>query len=40
MNTTYGSLTLSTDQNIKPFIELDTKLDNCWICESWIECEF
>ena len=40
LGTTYGSLTLSTDQNIQPFIELDTKLDNCWVCESWIECEF
>jgi len=30
-------MALSTDNLSKPFIELDTKLENCWICEGWIE---
>ena len=24
----------------KTYIQFDTKLENCWICEGWVECHF
>jgi len=37
-----GNADLDHDQDhkVKNFMQFNSKLDNCWICESWVECEF
>ena len=24
----------------KTYVQFDSKIENCWICEAWIECHF
>ena len=24
----------------RPYVQLDSKIENCWLCESWVECNF